>query len=90
MNVKDYDNPIYDSQEDPLSKGPKIKGPGGMGGGRGVAASSDSFGGPNPMIHSSGGVHEAIKNAKNGKYGRNNRVEIREEGLLENYEDDWE
>ena len=89
MNVKDYDQPIYDSQEDPISK-MKNKGPAAMGRGmgRGMAMSSESFGNPNPMIHSSGGLHEQIKNAKNnGKYGRNQRTEIREEGLLENDDD---
>lgn len=55
---KDIDNPIFDSKEEPL---PKTK-QAGANYGRGVATSGDSFG---PMMHSSGGMQEAIKNAKN-------------------------
>lgn len=57
---KDIEKPIYDSKEDPIPKSKK------KGAGRGVAMSSESFGGANPMIHSSGGVQEAIKAAKHG------------------------
>lgn len=80
MTVKDYDQPIYDSKEDPIPK-TKKKGPGG---GRGVAMSGESFGGQNPMIHSSGGMHDAIKNAKNGKT-RGDRIP---EDFLEQFDDD--
>ena len=83
MTVKDYEMPIYDSKEDPIPK-QKKKGPGGPGG-KGVAMSGESFGGQNPMIHSSGGMHEAIKNAKNGK---NNRGERIPENFLEEFDDD--
>ena len=60
MNLKDYDQPIYDSKEDPIPKGKKK-----TTGTKGIAMSGESFGGSNPMIHSSGGIHEAIKNSKN-------------------------
>ena len=64
MNLKDYEQPIYDSKEDPIPKGKKHPA-----GPKGVAMSGESFGGRgnNPMIHSSGGMHEAIKNSKNNK-----------------------
>lgn len=57
---KDIDNPIFDSKEEPL---PKTKAAG-AGYARAVATSGESFG---PMMHSSGGMQEAIKNAKNRK-----------------------
>lgn len=74
---KDIEKPIYDSKEDPIPRSKK-KGTAGK-----VAMSGESFGGANPMIHSSGGVQEAIKNARRAS----SRGEIPED-CLEHFDDD--
>ena len=74
----DIERPIYDSKEDPI---PKNKKKGGNNS-KLVAMSGESFGG-NPIVHSSGGMQEAIKKAKHGK----TRGEQIPEDFLENFDD---
>jgi len=74
----DMDRPIYDSKEDPI---PKNKKKGGNNS-KLVAMSGESFGG-NPIVHSSGGMQEAIKRGKQGK----TRGEQIPEDFLENFDD---
>lgn len=76
---KDIDKPTYDSKEDPIPKNKK-KG----NAGKYVAMSGESFGGANPMVHSSGSAYmqDVIKTAKNGK----SRGEIPED-FLEHFDE---